>query len=538
MGYKYLGDSIISGAASERKVNPIVYRGLILPLFAILYLIIVIYTSYYHEVWRDEVRPLSLVIESQSLKHLFINLHNEGHPSLWYLILYGFYSIINNYVVLKVAIISVATLSICLFLSTSPFTSLQKVLFIFGYFPIYEYSVFCRSYGLSMLLLFCFCILYPLRFKRIILLSVILFLLSQTNVHSLIIVISIYISLIIEFIVKRNKLVNKFEIKYNFVTGLTLIAIGIVISIIQIYPDSHSVVLKGFPSSYLVLKSFLLSTIFPSLPILLPSNIYKVALNIKLIITICMIIAIWLMYILLLRNPFILIIFFASVVGLGMFSELVYPFEIWHKGSLFLLFIMAFWLDDREISGVRTYPAKLNKAILLLLRQKRYFITLLFVSQVFIGSYAVIKEVYTDYSSSKKAGIFINADYKLKQAIIISEPDYLVESLPYYVTNQIYIPREYRFGKTVNFTDKNKRDYSLNELLNTAVRLKLEFKKPILIFIGHKLTREGPYEISFPYERKFHYDSESLEKFNQQTLRIKSFQEAITDENYDVFLLN
>jgi hypothetical protein len=538
MGYKDLWDSVISGTASGRKVNPVVYRGLILPLFAILYLIIVIYTSYYHEVWRDEVRPLSLVIESQSLKHLFINLHNEGHPSLWYLILYGFYSIINNFVILKVASISVATLSICLFLSTSPFTLLQKVLFIFGYFPIYEYSVFCRSYGLSMLLLFCFCTLYPRRFKKIILLSIILFLLSQTNAHSLIIVISIYISFLIELIVKRKHLVSEIEYKYNLMAGMTLMAIGIVISIIQIYPDSHSVVFSGFPSAYIIFKSFLLSTILPGSPILLSGNIFKIALNIKLIITIFMIIAIWLTYIFLLRNPFILIIFFISVVGLGMFSEIVYPFEIRHKGFLFLLFIMAFWLDDREISAVRPYPTKLNKVIQFLAKQKGWFITLLLVTQVFIGSYVVIKEINTDFSSSKKAGRFINDDDKLKQAIIISEPDYLIESLPYYVTNQIYIPREYRFGKSVSFTDKNKRYYSLNELLNTAVRLKLELRKPILIFIGHKLTLEGPYEIGFPYERQFYYDRESLEKLNQQTVRIKSFQEAITDENYDVFLLN
>jgi hypothetical protein len=246
----------------------------------------------------------------------------------------------------------------------------------------------------------------------------------------------------------------------------------------------------------------------------------------------------WLLYILLLKKPFILIIFFLSVVGLGMFGALVYPFQLYHKGFFLLLIITALWLDDMEISEVRDYPAKLNELISFLLRYKGWFITLLFLSQAFIGIYALIKEGNTDLSSSKKVGAWLNDDYKLRQAIIIGEPEYLIESLPYYITNSIYKPRENRFGKTVSFTKGSKSEYSLNELLNTAIKLKLEFNKPILIFIGQKLHSGGPYNIYFLVPGTiFHYDRDSYERFNEETIKIKSFQGAKTDENYDVFLL-
>ena len=536
MKYKQLWTQFTSGGVSAGHVKPIVSSRLILPLFAILYLITIIYTSCHHEVWRDEVRALSLVIKSHSIKNIFVSLHTEGHPSLWYLILSGGYSIINNYIVLKIASISIAFLCICLFISASPFTLIQKILFIFGYFPIYEYSVISRNYGLSMLLLFCFCILYPLRFKRFILLSVILFLLSQTNVHSLIIVISIYISLLLEIIFKRNTIANEVANKYYVLIGLVLMMAGIVSSIIEIYPDPHSVITHKFPSANIVLKSFLLSAIFPGLSMLF-APMTSLVVNIKLIINILMIVAIWLMYFLFARKPFILIIFFLSIVGLGMFADIMHPFAIRHKGFLLLLVIMAFWLDDMEIYGIKAYQTKLNKFIAILAKHKQIFITLLLITQVFIGFYAVIIETYTDYSSSKKAAMFINSDPQLKEAIIIGEPDYLMESLPYYINNPIYIPREHRFGKTVSWTENNKRNYTLNELLNTAVKLKYDLKQPILIFIGHKLTLEGPYEINFSYGKKFYYDRESLERLNKQAIKINSFQKAMTDENYDVYLL-
>ena len=53
----------------------------------LLYCGVIIYLSANHEVWRDEVRALSLVTESNSIVNLLENLHNEGHPCLWYLLL-------------------------------------------------------------------------------------------------------------------------------------------------------------------------------------------------------------------------------------------------------------------------------------------------------------------------------------------------------------------------------------------------------------------------------------------------------------------
>ncbi len=51
-------------------------------------------------------------------------------------------------------------LSAYLLLRFAPFKRWQKVLFLLGYFPLYEYGVISRSYSLDMLGLFGFCAVY------------------------------------------------------------------------------------------------------------------------------------------------------------------------------------------------------------------------------------------------------------------------------------------------------------------------------------------------------------------------------------------
>jgi hypothetical protein len=96
---------------------------------------------------------------------------------------------------------------------------------------------------------------------------------------------------------------------------------------------------------------------------------------------------------------------------------------------------------------------------------------------------AVTNEIKFNYSSSKNIGELIKNNYELKQAIIIVEPDYIVETLPYYIDNLIYFPRENRFGKKTNFTKKSMNEYSLDELIYTAEILKKIITNRLLLLL-------------------------------------------------------
>lgn len=78
-------------------------------------------------------------------------VHYEGHPLLWYLVLWGPARFTANPVALKV-VAGVVTSAIYLVIGVwSPFSRLEKALLFLGYFISFEYTVLSRMYGLCLL---------------------------------------------------------------------------------------------------------------------------------------------------------------------------------------------------------------------------------------------------------------------------------------------------------------------------------------------------------------------------------------------------
>ncbi len=149
-----------------------------------IWLTLVIFTATRHEFWRDEVRPLSLARAANSLVDLYRLTQYDGHPILWFLLLYIGKSIVNTPLILPVTSIVIALAAVSVFMFFAPFSLWFRCLFIFSALPFYEYSVMVRHYGLSMLLLFVSAVLYRNRAIYPLFLAFVLALLANTNVHS------------------------------------------------------------------------------------------------------------------------------------------------------------------------------------------------------------------------------------------------------------------------------------------------------------------------------------------------------------------
>jgi len=98
----------------------------------------------------------------------------------------------------------------------------------------------------------------------------------------------------------------------------------------------------------------------------------------------------------------------------------------------------------------------------------------------------VRNDILLPYSSSADLAQFVDQHHEYRDAIIMGEPDFYMEALPYYLDNPIYFPREHRFGKVVSLTTINQQKLSLAELLATARQVK-QSGKPVLIALGHRL---------------------------------------------------
>lgn len=106
-----------------------------------------------HSMWRDELQAWMIAVDSRTPLDLYWNTRNEGHPGLWYALLWLGAWVSTDPIVLKIvqSVITVAIFAIIAF--GSPFSLVEKLLLLTSYFLIFQYSVLARSYGLGVLLI-------------------------------------------------------------------------------------------------------------------------------------------------------------------------------------------------------------------------------------------------------------------------------------------------------------------------------------------------------------------------------------------------
>jgi hypothetical protein len=107
---------------------------------------------FHHEPWRDEIQAWLITTHSHSLIDLFENCKYEGHPLLWYLILFLPSRFSNDIIWMQFTSVLFAIWGVWLLLKHCPLPFGQKVLFAFGYLPFYQYNLISRSYVLILLL--------------------------------------------------------------------------------------------------------------------------------------------------------------------------------------------------------------------------------------------------------------------------------------------------------------------------------------------------------------------------------------------------
>ncbi len=136
-----------------------------------------------HEPWFDEAHSWLLATRLGAADLLAHYLRYEGTPGLWHLILRAAASLGLGYE--RIGFLSAASgiLGVCLFLRYAPFPLWLRLLFPFGFFPVFQYSVVARSYSLFLPLLCGLAALFPLRARRFGWYCLLLAVLANVSVH-------------------------------------------------------------------------------------------------------------------------------------------------------------------------------------------------------------------------------------------------------------------------------------------------------------------------------------------------------------------
>lgn len=173
-------------------------RPLLWSIF-ILFVIVAGYTIAHHEPWGDEIHSWNITKGSASFLDLIRNTRFEGHPPVWYTIMWPISQFTHNYVYVQAIHLIIASLTVFLVLFFSPFSFSTKILIPFGYYFLYEYAILSRNYAIGVLLVFCICIVIRKNFKyKPVIYYSLLFLLSNTHLLGLLLAGSLHLYFLLQ----------------------------------------------------------------------------------------------------------------------------------------------------------------------------------------------------------------------------------------------------------------------------------------------------------------------------------------------------
>jgi len=153
-------------------------------ILAVIWIIAAVIAMLHHELWRDEAQVWCIVRDLNFID-VVKTAQIEGHPLLWYIILFPFAKLKTGVLLMQVISLALVFAAVLLILFKSPFNKFEKVIVIFSAGMIYYLPVVARNYSLIPVLLFTLACMLPKRAKFPYWFTVIIVLLSNTHLYML-----------------------------------------------------------------------------------------------------------------------------------------------------------------------------------------------------------------------------------------------------------------------------------------------------------------------------------------------------------------
>ena len=478
-------------------------KFIILGIYSIVLFIVSIF---FHETWRDELHVWIISQNSNSFLEFLQHRNTEAHPILWDLIQYTFSIFTSNFICLKLLNILFSIVTAYLFIKYLPFKIYQKVLLLFSYYFLFEYSVITRSYALSIMLLFISSELIKNKnYNGFIIISI---LAANTNILSAIVITSISIYYWSEKTLSAKHII--------------VIAIGVLLSV------SHSFYQLFYNWDFQ--QAGYLSEINVDENLFL----YKLALFYKGLVPIPIFqLEFWNTNFVTLKwyegNFLASLLSIILMLTIGYFlrsnKKLLYSYFI---GNLLLLTLFTFfWGGSQRHWGFFFILFISFYSILVQLKldskASNLLFTILLILQIPAGIFATYTDCIYSFSNSENVANYIDENYDKKKIVVAGFPDYTLSPIIYQSTKIDSFYNIQSCKKEV-FTDWNRpENISENEFISRINKIHISNPSKKIIVI-----------LSFDSLNNYKFESAEF-SFNHK----KSFNSAIiSDENYKLYELN
>ncbi len=372
----------------------------------LLYCVLILFLFFHHENWRDEAQAY-LLCRDMNFKELFLNVHYEGHPILYYALLYPFVKMGVGIKIVNIFSLVFMISSVYLLLFRLKTSNAVKGLILFSYPVLYEFSVIGRSYSLIFFLLMCYAFFYPMRHQHPIWFVIILGLLLNTHLLLFGFVGMNFFLLLYELYFTK---LSKKEKKYLYY-GIAILFLFGLFFFWQFYPVllpndglrmNEEFTIFGCFSFLMVLLSFM-------------TGYYTLWGAILSFLIQCVILVFMFQ-----KKKEIFFLYFGSLFFMAFLLKYVLGgISIYHMASAYSLFFSCLIIFEQEIPW-----------------QKFCFLSLMVLSSL-VALKAGIYDVFYPYSHSVEAATFIKKNIDPSDTIICN-CDHMCSSLIPYVSNPFY----------------------------------------------------------------------------------------------------
>lgn len=195
-------------------------------LITVLFFIVSLYGVSCHELWLDEAHHWLMARDSRSIGELMQISRPDGHPMIWSLLLYAVAKLTHDPFGMQLLHVTIASATVYVFLRNSPFPWLFRILFIFGYFMLFEYNLISRNYILGVFFLMAAMAFFGNRRRQFLVICLMLAL--AMNVHLLFAVISLALFAVLLYEhYSEKRLLERQIITGSLVFGIGFLFLGL-----------------------------------------------------------------------------------------------------------------------------------------------------------------------------------------------------------------------------------------------------------------------------------------------------------------------
>jgi hypothetical protein len=411
-------------------------------LLALLaYSVILLAATAVHTFWRDESECWLIARASSSLSSLLHNTRYQGHPPLWYFILYVITRMTWNVEWMKLPnFISAVVAAILIMRAKGPHLAIRLGL-VFSYYMLFEYGVIARNYMIGIALLLSAVTLMKRKQSAIIPIVILLSMAALSSLPALIVATCLFAFYLCQLIAAAEYPRVRLSLADPRATALAAAFFGlsVLVSLAMMRPPADSILRDTFSRGRpgfvdrALMSGFWLGRGYLAVPdwqhnfwearhwsgatsLLIAMFGYAALLGFSSY----------------LRNRSVQWFFLVATGCLMVEVVACAAIAQRHLGWFFIVFMVALLLDDKDSTECRTRKPILAKPLPALL------VAVTLICQVTVGFFAIAMGFKYPFSSSKRVANYIRQQH-LEQATLVSKPFYTAESV------LAYLQRDYAY---------------------------------------------------------------------------------------------